>query len=505
MVVATSIMPTIGNPSTTCTACASSSDDFVENPNQRDDGLHQTGVTRRQRRLLAIGAGVALVGFAAAAAAAALVVFKNTGAISVNEAGAEAEGGRKQMPIFRHRRIRERHKHKHNHKDREQQQQQQKEEKDEEVLFEEEWSQYHSPLGEDLASTDGSAADAAVRQDAVTPCPEVPPLSELVQEEEVHGDISWMVDFAIIGNPKCGTTFLMHWLSRPDDTAVYNGELCSLSHEKPHEVAGTFYDQVTDSGRIALTNEGHRIKGGLKCPKEISTERGLENWSRFFPETKFIISTRHPVEWFQSFYNYHAVGKWPEPVPHPNDLIGACYDESPYLCIDDCEPEERPGNSKLCTDRANFHHSLSRLGKTPMNTPEELQLLDHDMSIVPQKGKVFLMESSQLIPENPSSEYLAEDISRFLDLKYDLRPLKDREGYGPESHQYKHAGDARHAFIDICDDEFEPVREVLVQQGKEASLWIKNYFLKSEDVVVSSPRRFVKLLDKWSVDPCRKE
>ena len=37
----------------------------------------------------------------------------------------------------------------------------------------------------------------------------VPPLSELVVEDEIRGKVDWMVDFAIIGNPKCGTTFLM--------------------------------------------------------------------------------------------------------------------------------------------------------------------------------------------------------------------------------------------------------------------------------------------------------
>lgn len=38
---------------------------------------------------------------------------------------------------------------------------------------------------------------------------QVPPLSELVVGDEIRGKVDWMVDFAIIGNPKCGTTFLM--------------------------------------------------------------------------------------------------------------------------------------------------------------------------------------------------------------------------------------------------------------------------------------------------------
>jgi len=480
--------------STIASTSTSTRDEFVENADHSDRPYQQD--TNKRRRLLTIGTGVALVGFAAAFVA--LTASKNDHTMSkpILGQGGQGEGeGDRGMPSFRHRRVREHHNHKERHHG--------QEEEEEEAVFNMEWSQYHVPFGGGVASTDGQPTDAsaAVREESISTLLEVPPLSELVQEEEVQGDISFMVDFAIIGNPKCGTTFLMHWLSRTKDTFVHNGELCSMSKNMPHELTNKYYHQVTDSGRIALTDEGHRIKGGLKCPKEISTESGLDNWSRFFPETKFIIATRHPVSWFQSFYNYHAYGRWPKRIPHPNELIGACYDGSEYLCTENCG-SMMPGNSKICTDRANFHHSLSRLGKTPMDTPEELQLLGHGMSIVPQKGKVFLMESSQLIPENASSERLSEDISTFLDLKYDLRPLKDREGYGTESHQYKD-DEAKEAFIDICDDEFLPLREVLVQQGEEAALWIKNYFMKSEDVIVSHPDEFLKLLDKWGEDPCR--
>lgn len=257
------------------------------------------------------------------------------------------------------------------------------------------------------------------------------------------------------------------------------------------------------SGRMATTTEGHRIKGGLKCPKEISTEKGLDNWSKYFPETKFIVTTRHPVKWFQSFYNYHAYGQWPRRVAHPNELIGACYEGSEYLCTSKCG-HSRPGNTKICTDRANFHHSLSRLGKTPMDTPEEIAMLDHNMSLVPHKGKLFLMEISQLFPDSPSSKTLKDDISEFLDLKYELNDLRQRHGTGTQNHEYI-SEDRKQAFVDICDDEFAPVREVLVGNGKEAAEWITEFLMKSPDVVVSQPEEFIKLLAKWGQDPCNED
>lgn len=45
---------------------------------------------------------------------------------------------------------------------------------------------------------------------------------------------------------------------------------------------------------------------------------------------------------------------------------------------------------------------------------------------------------------------------------------------------------------------------VLWSKGRMASEWIQNYFLMSEDVVVSlaSRKEFLKVLDKWGEDPC---
>ena len=55
---------------------------------------------------------------------------------------------------------------------------------------------------------EGDAVLGSYIENAYLPA-EVPPLSDLVKDEKIVGDISGLVDFAIIGNPKCGTTFLM--------------------------------------------------------------------------------------------------------------------------------------------------------------------------------------------------------------------------------------------------------------------------------------------------------
>ena len=171
----------------------SSNDEFNDN---EDHCSRQHQKSMKHRHLLMVGAGVALVGFAAAVGALVLSEDDVASAIIDNVVDGVDDVDRG-MPSYRHRRVREHH-HKHH-------QEQKNKEREEEELFDEEWSHYHIPFGEDVATTDGPP----VHKESVTPSPEIPPLAELVENEEVKGDISWMVDFAIIGNPKCGTTFLM--------------------------------------------------------------------------------------------------------------------------------------------------------------------------------------------------------------------------------------------------------------------------------------------------------
>jgi len=189
---------------------------------------------------------------------------------------------------------------------------------------------------------------------------------------------------------------------------------------------------------------------------------------------------------------------YPESLPPTEDLIGACVPGSPYACAHDCND----GNHNVCTDRANFHHYLSRLGKTDMNTPEETKLLVHDMNVIPVRGKVFLMDIAQLnATDEAASGHLAADLRDFLGLGSDLKALHERKT-GKESHQHSDPERRRASMIDICDEEHSAVRAVLVRNGKEAMSWIRDYFLRSPDVVVSSRERFVEIIEEWGSDPC---
>ena len=156
---------------------------------------------------------------------------------------------------------------------------------------------------------------------------------------------------------------------------------------------------------------------------------------------------------------------------------------------------------KVCTDRAKYHHALSRLGLTNVTTQDEISLLGgHNMSIVSNpSNRIFLMENRQIIMEDPSSATFPEDMANFLNLNYDLKPLKHfekrKDKYDVESEAYSKR-------INICDEEHDEVRRELVSIGRDASRWIVDYFVKSSRVTTTQPDLFVRLLEDWKIDPC---
>ena len=132
----------------------------------------------------------------------------------------------------------------------------------------------------------------------------LPPLSDLVREGGIRSDanVSWMLDFAIIGAAKSGTTSLMNYLGSSDEIFMRDGELCWMSANKTGRVVSFFYCHLEEDGHggiFARTPDGRKLRTGLKCPKDIATEAGLKNYAAYFPRTDFIVTLRHPVLWFE--------------------------------------------------------------------------------------------------------------------------------------------------------------------------------------------------------------
>lgn len=125
--------------------------------------------------------------------------------------------------------------------------------------------------------------------------PRTPPLSEVVQGDEIIGDVDWELDFAIGGFSKCGTSFLMRLFASHDELQVHNHELCLISDNRTAKFATDFYK----SGGAEL--DGRTKKVGYKCPVLIESDYGLQNYARYFPTTDLIISLRCVLAWHHSF------------------------------------------------------------------------------------------------------------------------------------------------------------------------------------------------------------
>jgi len=351
--------------------------------------------------------------------------------------------------------------------------------------------------GDDDDDHNNSSKEIAVRNG------KFPSLSSLTDGKNINSDVDWMLDFAIVGFAKCGTTWMMNYLRKNGRSSgelwVNQGEVHFMRKaEGPAKMVNLMYKT-----HAADVQEGTKRIYGVKNPAEMELEGSLGRYAQYFPHTKFIISLRHPVKWFESFFNFRQYHHYPHMIVRPTTkLIGECEPGYPYKpkCMTSC----KTGKMDVCTIRANFHWALSRLGKTPMTSKKEKKLLQHKMSIDPMPNKVFIMESRQIIYNHPSAQNFTHDLHDFLGLDKDLSELQP---YVPPADKYAEFSnkEAVEHLIHICDEEHDEVRKDLVRIGKDAATWITKYFLESPDVYVSSKDEFIKLMDDWGHDPCSKE
>jgi hypothetical protein len=211
-------------------------------------------------------------------------------------------------------------------------------------------------------------------------------------------------------------------------------------------------------------------------------------YSQYFPNTKLIVGIRHPVRWFESFYNYRISNNpWKELKP-THELTGRCFS----------------GSQGICAWRANFHDFLARLGKTNVKDPAEAKLLSLHLDTVPTPvGNIFLYDLQQLADQDSKrQETFRSDLAEFVGLTEKLPEIPHIDTKG------KHDGIAgvkelnQKRMIDICTDEHVEIRNVLMDKSKRTARWVRQYFLKSEDVMVSSKEYFLQILDDWEQDPC---
>jgi hypothetical protein len=105
------------------------------------------------------------------------------------------------------------------------------------------------------------------------------------------------LDFAVIGFPKTGTTFLLQALSMHPEITMPSKEYCEL-----HLSDGDKQLVNWIKNQSALHPSGQKY--GIKCPNIVKVTNAIDNMMKVSDQTRLVVGVRHPVLWFQSLYNY---------------------------------------------------------------------------------------------------------------------------------------------------------------------------------------------------------
>jgi hypothetical protein len=142
-----------------------------------------------------------------------------------------------------------------------------------------------------------------------------------------------------------------------------------------------------------------------------------------------------------------------------------------------------------------------------MTSPEELELIHKyrkELQRLPTlffPNKVFLFTTDQLADINETrTQLFAKDVQHFIGFTEQMPPMlhvKPGKKWDKDTQALK---DSKK--IDICDSDYDALRKALMDIARPASVWIRKYFMESDQVVVSSPDYFKENLQSWMHDPC---
>jgi hypothetical protein len=293
-----------------------------------------------------------------------------------------------------------------------------------------------------------------------------PKLTDYIQGWNITENVNWLLDFAIVGFPKAGTSTLMLYLQKQKAIFMFDQERCEMGYNQHVPLLADLYKHY----------QGPQLKMGIKCPRDLEVDLAMKNYATFFPTTKFIIGLRHPVLWFQSFYNFRITNDYP--MPPPQQLIGRC----------------KRAHQGVCTFRANFSNHLQQIEpfrKVFVYHVDQLQEKDDD-------GR-----STQSNYNITRATRFRRDLQTFLELS---EPLDDpmmwvQPGRPPSSPQ--RAQELKQLKINICDHQHNELRRILLTQASHSASWMQTvWFQQHMNIHVSSPGYFHQLLNTWHVDPC---
>ena len=285
------------------------------------------------------------------------------------------------------------------------------------------------------------------------------------------------LDFLLAGFAKTGSTSLLHLFDNHEETSIADREICAFDSEKAIAKLSKILDE--------LPLKSASTQRGIKCPTSIWDSKGLAKLANMQQDLKIIVGVRHPISWFQSYYNYrvtemHNNNMITQPPP-AESLIGT------------------KGWKGVSTDGARFELGLMQLGKAEIDFKDLLVLGGSGRRVFPSSFKVFLYSIDQLEDtDEERSNTFRKDLQTFLGLGNDIEKI-------PRSNVNHFIGDSRHSeTINICDAKYRRLRKVLLKNGIKSHKWIHSKFVHHADVTVGGRDNFLRILDGWGSDPCLK-
>ena len=106
------------------------------------------------------------------------------------------------------------------------------------------------------------------------------------KRKEIISDPQFLLDFAIVGFEKCGTSTLMEWLGASPAVKCFQEEIYDLYTNETGTLAWRMYTQFP---------HGYEYKRGYKSPIDIFNANALHMLDKYFPQTRLIVALRHPV------------------------------------------------------------------------------------------------------------------------------------------------------------------------------------------------------------------
>ena len=86
----------------------------------------------------------------------------------------------------------------------------------------------------------------------------------------------------------------MSWLGSHPEVAAFDYEVTTLQKANAWDLVKKIYKKLPAGN----------YKRGYKSPNDVGNLRAVRIIREYFPKTKLLVGMRHPVLWFESFYNF---------------------------------------------------------------------------------------------------------------------------------------------------------------------------------------------------------